>query len=247
MSDSYHLDLQHIPLEKYKQTLKAAELIPSRRALKEQIDDRFSRLRVQGIANLAEFLDAAKITAKVAELAGKTGIPVEYLTLLRREVNALLPNPKNLKDFPGGEGSIVEKLAARGIKNTKQLFESALTGRQRADLAREAGIGRGDRPGRLPSAVRQALQGLPGGRQQPGGLQRAGYRLLHPDGRAPVRFTRELTGFRVPPRTAEGVNICAEYLSQNDHTNLIHLVDLSLGAFHLYVDDFANALPSNMW
>jgi hypothetical protein len=140
MSDSYHLDLQHIPLEKYKQTLKAAELIPSRRALKEQIDDRFSRLRVQGIANLAEFLDAAKITAKVAELAGKTGIPVEYLTLLRREVNALLPNPKNLKDFPGGEGSIVEKLAARGIKNTKQLFESALTGRQRADLAREAGI-----------------------------------------------------------------------------------------------------------
>jgi predicted flap endonuclease-1-like 5' DNA nuclease len=140
MSDSYHIDLQHIPLDEYKQTLKAAELIPSRRILKEQIDDRFSRLQAQGIANLAKFLEAVKSTGKIDDLAGKTYISVEYLTLLRREVNALLPNPKNLKNFPGIEPSIVEKLAARGIKNSKQLFESALTRRQRAEVVQEAGI-----------------------------------------------------------------------------------------------------------
>jgi nucleotidyltransferase/DNA polymerase involved in DNA repair len=140
MRDSYHIDLQDISLDQYKQTLKAAELIPSRRILKEQIDSRFSRLQAQGICNLAEFLTAVKSTAKITELAGKSNTPVEYLTLLRREVNALLPKPRNLRDFPGVEAATVEKLATRGIKNSKQLFESALSGEQRAELVKQVAI-----------------------------------------------------------------------------------------------------------
>ena len=140
MSNNYHLDLQDISLEQYKQTLKEAELIPSRRILKEQIDSRFSRLQAQGISNLAEFLAAVKSTGKINELAGRTGLSVEYLTLLRREVNALLPKPTNLRDFPGIDPEIPEKLAKRGIKNSKHLFESALTRQQRAELAEELGI-----------------------------------------------------------------------------------------------------------
>ncbi len=140
MNDPYHLNLQDISLDQYRQTLQEAELIPSRRILKEQIDDRFSRLQAQGISNLAELLDAVKSTGKIDELAGITDLSVEYLTLLRREVNALLPKPRNLRDFSGIDPATIEKLAQRGIKNSKQLFDNALSGEQRAKLASGAGI-----------------------------------------------------------------------------------------------------------
>jgi hypothetical protein len=144
MSGSYHLDLRTISLDQYKQTLKAAELIPSRRILKEQIDSRFSRLQAQGIANLAEFLFAVGSAGKLAGLARSTDMPEQYLTILRREVNALLPKPRKLGDFPGIDAAVVRKLAAGGIKNSKQLFERALSGEQRTVLSQQTGIGGGD-------------------------------------------------------------------------------------------------------
>jgi predicted flap endonuclease-1-like 5' DNA nuclease len=55
-------------------------------------------------------------------------------------VNALLPKPRNLRDFPGIEPEIPQKLAKRGIKNSKQLFEIALTRKQRTELAEETQI-----------------------------------------------------------------------------------------------------------
>jgi hypothetical protein len=140
MSDSYHLNLRDISLEEYKRTLAAAELIPSRRLLKQEIDERFSRLKAQGISNLDEFVAAVKSNEKIAELSSKTDLPVEYLTLLRREVNALLPKPRNLRDFPGIEAVAVDKLAAGGIRNSKQLFERTLNADQRTRLARQVGM-----------------------------------------------------------------------------------------------------------
>ena len=140
MNDPYQLNLRGISLDQYRQTLQEAELIPSRRILKEQIEDRFARLQAQGISNLAEFLDAVKSTRKINELAGKTDLSVEYLTLLRREINALLPKPRNLRDFSGIDPATVEKLAVRGIKNSRQLFDNALSGERRAELSRQAQI-----------------------------------------------------------------------------------------------------------
>jgi hypothetical protein len=150
MSDFYHFDLQDISLDQYKQTLKAADLIPSRRILKEEIDRCFSRLQAQGISNLAEFLSAVKSAERISGLARKTDLPVEYLALLRREVNALLPKPNSLRDFPGVDPATVGKLATRGIKNSKQLFENALSKEGRAELARQAGID----PGKLLELVK---------------------------------------------------------------------------------------------
>jgi len=140
MSNTYHLDLENISLDQYRQTLESAELIPSRRSLKEDIDTRFSRLKTLGITNLAEFLMAVKNANKTAELSQNADLSVEYLTLLRREVNALLPKPRNLRDFPGVDPATVENLAALGISNTKQLYENALSRQQRAELAQQAGI-----------------------------------------------------------------------------------------------------------
>jgi len=140
MSDSYHINLKDISLDQFKQTLQQAELIPSRRILKEQIDQRFEALQAQGISNLEDLLSAAKSTKKIADLAQNTGLSDEYLIILRREVNALLPQPKNLQDFPGIEPAVIEKLAKRGIRNSKQLFLAARSERERTQLSQAADI-----------------------------------------------------------------------------------------------------------
>jgi len=140
MSDSYHINLQDISLDQFKQTLKQAELIPSRRILKEQIDQRFERLQAQGISNLEDLLCAAKNAKKIADLANNTGLSEEYLTILRREVNALLPQPKNLRDYPGIEPAVIEKLEKRGIRNSKQLFLAARNKQERIQLSQAADI-----------------------------------------------------------------------------------------------------------
>jgi len=140
MSDSYHINLKEISLDQYKQTLKQSELIPSRRILKEQIDQRFEQLRDRGISNLDDLLCAAKNAKKIADLAKNTGLSEEYLTILRREVNALIPQPKNLRDFPGVEPSIVEKLEKRGIRNSKQLFLATRSQQERTRLSKAADI-----------------------------------------------------------------------------------------------------------
>ena len=46
------------------------------------------------------FLQPIKIK-EIVFICKKTGLPVEYLTVLRREVNSYQPRPSNLKDFPG--------------------------------------------------------------------------------------------------------------------------------------------------
>ena len=140
MSDSYHINLKEISLDQYKQTLKQSELIPSRRILKEQIDQRFKQLRDRGISNLDDLLCSAKNAKKIADLAKNTGLSEEYLTILRREVNALIPQPKNLRDFPGVEPSIVEKLEKRGIRNSKQLFLATRSQQERTRLSKAADI-----------------------------------------------------------------------------------------------------------
>jgi predicted flap endonuclease-1-like 5' DNA nuclease len=140
MSDSYHINLKEISLDQYKQTIKQTELIPSRRILKEQIDQRFERLQACGISNLDDLLSAAKNAKKIADLAKNTGLSEEYLTILRREVNALIPQPKNLRNFPGVEPTIVVKLEKRGIRNSKQLFLATRRKQERTQLAQAADI-----------------------------------------------------------------------------------------------------------
>jgi predicted flap endonuclease-1-like 5' DNA nuclease len=140
MSDSYHINLKDISLDQYKQTLKQTELIPSRWILKEQIDQRFERLQAQGISNLEELLSAAKNAKKIADLAKNTGLSGDYLTILRREVNALLPQPKNLRNFPGIEPAVLEKLEKRGIRNSKQLFLATRSKQERTNLSQAADI-----------------------------------------------------------------------------------------------------------
>ena len=75
--------------------------------------------------------------SKVQAFAYDTGLPVEYLTVLRREVNSYQPKPIRLQDFSGVDPEVVQELDQIGIKNTKQLFPHILSRQDRLEFAQQ--------------------------------------------------------------------------------------------------------------
>ncbi len=140
MADDYYIDLKKYPLDQFKNELKESELLPSRKILKEQIDDRFKILSSNGIKNLGDLASSLKTPKKTKEFALKSGLPSEYLLILRREVNSYTPKPVNLDKFPGIQKDIINKLNGIGIKNTAHLFKRIKTIEDREKLSSETGI-----------------------------------------------------------------------------------------------------------
>ncbi len=132
----YSPDLGAFSLAKLKEQLRTARLLPSQQILCEHLDERFACLEQNGIENLAQLQKALKNKAAVAAFAKTTGLPVEYLTVLRREVNGYQPKPVDLKEFPGVNLDVVRKLQEIGVANTEQLFPYVLTPASRAELVR---------------------------------------------------------------------------------------------------------------
>jgi predicted flap endonuclease-1-like 5' DNA nuclease len=135
MKDHYHIDLTKYSLNKFKHSLQTRALIPSRLSLKDDLDARFSILEDHGITNLKELIDALKTKPKIEQFSKETGLSIDYLTLLRREANSYLPNPTRLDKFPGVGAQDLEKLAALGIVNTRQLLKETKTKEQREHLS----------------------------------------------------------------------------------------------------------------
>ncbi len=134
MEDNYYIDLKAIPLADYAKELEQAELIPSRKILKQDIQQRFECLNRQGIKNLNDILVALKTPQKIKEFAQKSNLPEEYLVILKREIASSQPKPVNLKDFPGIPQDVIQKLEAHSIMNTKQLFGFVQTDSDRQEL-----------------------------------------------------------------------------------------------------------------
>ena len=99
-----------------------------------------ARLTETGIDNLDDLLSALKTPQKQADVAKKTGIPEEYLAVLKREAASDQPKPVDLAEFPGIAEDAVIKLNARGIRNTKQFFEYIKMPTDRAAIAEQTGI-----------------------------------------------------------------------------------------------------------
>jgi hypothetical protein len=140
MADDYYIDLGKYPLIKFRLDLKESELLPSRQILKEDIEERFKILEDKGIQNLQDLLISLKTPKKTKQLAEKSGIPGNYLLILRREVNSYLPKPVNLEKFPGVERDIIAALKDIGIKNTAHLFKRIKNDADRNKLAAETRI-----------------------------------------------------------------------------------------------------------
>jgi hypothetical protein len=124
----YYIDLNGISIDQYQEILRAADLLPSRMILKENIDEIFGLITEQGIATVADLQQALKNKNRLQCFSQQSGIPEDYLKILIREVNSYQPRPNKLSDFPGVAADVVHKLERAGIKNTMQLFDRVLTG-----------------------------------------------------------------------------------------------------------------------
>jgi hypothetical protein len=144
MADPYHIDLERFSLERFRQTLETGQVLPGRKMLKEKIPERFAVLESMGIQNLKELTEALKTKARVERFAQESGLPTDYLVVLRREANSHVPKPVNLGDFPGVDPEHIKKLAAVGIKHSKHLFERAMSRGDRAALSGQVDVPSGD-------------------------------------------------------------------------------------------------------
>ena len=140
MADLYCIDLEQFRLEQFRRMLETKEVLPGRRILLEKMDERFAALESMSIENLAELRAALKSKAKREMFAQESGLPLDYLVILRREVNGYVSRPFNLEKIPGVDPEYVEKLAAVGVKHTRHLFKRAMSPAGRTALAEQAGV-----------------------------------------------------------------------------------------------------------
>jgi hypothetical protein len=131
----YYPDLSKFSIDQLKRILQNIRLLPSQKIIGEDIDNRFACLARNGIDNLQQLQDALKTKAAVHTFAVASELPVDYLTILRREVNSYQPKPIKLSDFPGINPQAIRKLDQIKITNTRALFPHVLTRRSRSAFA----------------------------------------------------------------------------------------------------------------
>jgi hypothetical protein len=136
----FYIDLSQITLGEYKRKLTTGYLLPSQQILKESIDTRFRVLHEHHINNMHQLQQTLKTKAKVTAFAAKTSIPINYLIILRREVNSYHPQPRKIRDFPSLREHLKTRLHEIGIKTTKDLFERVATKTERSKLQQELNI-----------------------------------------------------------------------------------------------------------
>ncbi|WP_340198835.1 DUF4332 domain-containing protein [Ascidiimonas sp. W6] len=136
----YYIDLKSISLDAYKDILKTKTLIPSWKVLENDIDKNLSILKTNHIKNLDDLLITLKDKGKIQEFSKQSGLPENYLAVLKRVIKGYRPKPNRIKDFKCVSEDIVIKLEKIGIKNTLKLYEEIVTDEKRNELSRKAGI-----------------------------------------------------------------------------------------------------------
>jgi peptidoglycan hydrolase-like protein with peptidoglycan-binding domain len=139
-SAGYTIDLATFKLETLKSRLRYIHMTPSQQILKEDLENRFAILQSHGIHNLHQLQEVLKTRKAVSAFAQASGLPQDYLTVLRRWVNGYHPKPVKLADLPPVDADTVTRLAVMGINDTLQLFPRVKTPTLRAELASESGI-----------------------------------------------------------------------------------------------------------
>jgi hypothetical protein len=141
---SYHIDLRTISLADYRETLRSADLLPSRIVLKDDLDRNFAVFQSLGLNTVEDLRKALNTKKRLQEFSSESGLPEGYLAILIREIRSLQPKPNKLSDFPETSAEAVDKLAEAGIKHTAHLYEYVQTPADRAVLAARTGVDEGE-------------------------------------------------------------------------------------------------------
>lgn len=137
---AYHIDAENINLADLQKRIEETDLVPSRASLLEKLGPKMKILERHGISTLACLRDELKTAKRLEAVARATGIEVQYLTLLRREVESYFPKPFALKNFDWLPASEIAKLQRNGIKDTAALYEATDTRQKRTAFVKSSGI-----------------------------------------------------------------------------------------------------------
>jgi len=137
---AYYINLDKLSIEAYQEKLKTAYLPPSRMILKEKLEERFGYFESIGLKNVQELIQLLKKKEQWGELLKAECLSEEYLKILLRELNSILPKPNKIRDFPGISKETADKLETLGIKNTLKLYDKVLTASDREELSELTGI-----------------------------------------------------------------------------------------------------------
>ena len=138
--EPYSLDTEQFSLQLFNAQIRIKKMIPSRILLQEGREKYFGDPEAKGIKNLKQLIALLGNSDKIKLVAGECGIPELYLTLLKREAGSYISKPFSLSDFPGIPLEYTEVLKTRGIRNTRDFFESVQNTAQRTLVAKQTGI-----------------------------------------------------------------------------------------------------------
>lgn len=136
----YTLDPSMISLEELYNLTLNKKLIPGRIMLHELMEERFTALKRTGIRDMGALIKSIKTKEAVSNLSAMTGIPVNYLIVLKREAGSYLARPFPLSDIPGVPYEYCEVLKTVGIRHTRDFFERVQRGEDQVKISKRTGI-----------------------------------------------------------------------------------------------------------
>ena len=110
-------------LEAIKTRILGTDLVPSRAILKENIDGVFDALNKAGIDQLSELKAVLQTPAKLQALSQQCGVSVDYLNLLRREIESYESKPFKIKDIAVLTEEEIQLIQRLKIHSSNDLFQ----------------------------------------------------------------------------------------------------------------------------
>jgi len=120
--------------------LKTQNLLPGRRILLENLEQNFRSMANIGILTLAELKSNISSANRLSAFAEKTGVPENYLTILKREMGSFEQKPVPISDFPDISANTVSILLNKNIKTSKNVYDLAINPDNILIISREMGI-----------------------------------------------------------------------------------------------------------
>jgi hypothetical protein len=131
---AYYIDDTRISLIDLRKRIEATDLVPSRARLLEGLEMYFLELEKQGITTLAALRNSLKNNKRLENISTVTGIDLQYLVLLRREIESYFPNPFALNAFLWLPKEEITKLEKIGLHDTAELYDVASNPKNRAEF-----------------------------------------------------------------------------------------------------------------
>jgi len=136
----YYINLEKLSLDSYMDSLKTAYLPPSRRMLRDKVEERKAFFSSLGIRNAKELMSLLAKKDRNEEMLKTDCLSEEYLKILLREIKSLLPKPVRIRELFCLEEETVSTLEREGIINTLKLYNRLLDPDGREHLIHSLGL-----------------------------------------------------------------------------------------------------------